>query len=114
MSSVRVNRRTSSTPIEAQSGLGKCRKCPRKQAAEVFAKMHENFNNLQAAVGSWWGLPPPTLTPLFPTHLCFRERFMGPLGRTTDKVRLTWGLSGLNLIAKERGQSKSCWPRTAS
>ncbi|UTD30148.1 NrtA/SsuA/CpmA family ABC transporter substrate-binding protein [Bradyrhizobium sp. WD16] len=24
-------------------------------------------------------------------------------GRTTDKVRLTWGLSGLNLIAKERG-----------
>lgn len=25
------------------------------------------------------------------------------LGRTTDKVRLTWGLSGLNLIAKERG-----------
>ena len=25
-------------------------------------------------------------------------------GRTTDKVRLTWGLSGLNLIAKERGE----------
>jgi sulfonate transport system substrate-binding protein len=25
-------------------------------------------------------------------------------GRTTDTVRLTWGLSGLNLIAKERGQ----------
>jgi sulfonate transport system substrate-binding protein len=24
-------------------------------------------------------------------------------GRTTDTVRLTWGLSGLNLIAKERG-----------
>jgi sulfonate transport system substrate-binding protein len=24
-------------------------------------------------------------------------------GRTTDNVRLTWGLSGLNLIAKERG-----------
>jgi sulfonate transport system substrate-binding protein len=25
-------------------------------------------------------------------------------GRTTDLVRLTWGLSGLNLIAKERGE----------
>jgi sulfonate transport system substrate-binding protein len=25
-------------------------------------------------------------------------------GRTTDTVRLTWGLSGLNLIAKERGE----------
>jgi sulfonate transport system substrate-binding protein len=25
-------------------------------------------------------------------------------GRTTDAVRLTWGLSGLNLIAKERGE----------
>ena len=25
-------------------------------------------------------------------------------GRITDKVRLTWGLSGLNLIAKERGE----------
>ena len=25
-------------------------------------------------------------------------------GRTTDVVRLTWGLSGLNLIAKERGE----------
>ncbi|MBH5373382.1 NrtA/SsuA/CpmA family ABC transporter substrate-binding protein [Bradyrhizobium glycinis] len=25
-------------------------------------------------------------------------------GRVTDAVRLTWGLSGLNLIAKERGQ----------
>ncbi|UWU75970.1 NrtA/SsuA/CpmA family ABC transporter substrate-binding protein [Bradyrhizobium huanghuaihaiense] len=25
-------------------------------------------------------------------------------GRVTDTVRLTWGLSGLNLIAKERGQ----------
>src|SRR3981081_2788659 len=24
--------------------------------------------------------------------------------RTTDKVRLTWGLSGLNLIAKARGE----------
>ena len=27
-----------------------------------------------------------------------------PIGRVTDKVRLTWGLSGLNLIAKERGE----------
>ena len=25
-------------------------------------------------------------------------------GRTTDLVRLTWGLSGLNLVAKERGE----------
>src|SRR3569833_3865202 len=25
-------------------------------------------------------------------------------GRATDTVRLTWGLSGLNLIAKERGE----------
>lgn len=25
-------------------------------------------------------------------------------GRTTDTVRLTWGLSGLNLVAKERGE----------
>jgi sulfonate transport system substrate-binding protein len=25
-------------------------------------------------------------------------------GRTTDTIRLTWGLSGLNLIAKERGE----------
>ena len=25
-------------------------------------------------------------------------------GRVTDTVRLTWGLSGLNLIAKERGE----------
>src|SRR3981081_1114528 len=25
-------------------------------------------------------------------------------GRITDTVRLTWGLSGLNLIAKERGE----------
>src|ERR1700704_1421919 len=25
-------------------------------------------------------------------------------GRITDKVRLTWGLSGLNLVAKERGE----------
>jgi sulfonate transport system substrate-binding protein len=25
-------------------------------------------------------------------------------GRTTDRVRLTWGLSGLNLVAKERGE----------
>ena len=27
-------------------------------------------------------------------------------GRVTDTVRLTWGLSGLNLIAKERGELK--------
>lgn len=29
--------------------------------------------------------------------------FAASAGRTTDTVRLTWGLSGLNLIAKERG-----------
>ena len=27
-----------------------------------------------------------------------------PSGRKTDTVRLTWGLGGLNLIAKERGE----------
>ena len=32
------------------------------------------------------------------------ESAQAAIGRVTDTVRLTWGLSGLNLIAKERGQ----------
>jgi sulfonate transport system substrate-binding protein len=32
------------------------------------------------------------------------ERAWSATGRITDLVRLTWGLSGLNLIAKERGE----------
>ena len=32
------------------------------------------------------------------------ERARSATGRTTDRVRLTWGLSGLNLVAKERGE----------
>jgi sulfonate transport system substrate-binding protein len=36
--------------------------------------------------------------------LDFREPAWSATGRTTDTVRLTWGLSGLNLIAKERGE----------
>ena len=35
--------------------------------------------------------------------LDFSETAWAAGGRTTDTVRLTWGLSGLNLIAKERG-----------
>ncbi len=34
----------------------------------------------------------------------FSETAWSATGRTTDTVRLTWGLSGLNLIAKERGE----------
>jgi sulfonate transport system substrate-binding protein len=36
--------------------------------------------------------------------LDFSEPAWSAAGRTTDTVRLTWGLSGLNLIAKERGE----------
>jgi sulfonate transport system substrate-binding protein len=36
--------------------------------------------------------------------LDFGEAAWSATGRTTDLVRLTWGLSGLNLIAKERGE----------
>jgi sulfonate transport system substrate-binding protein len=36
--------------------------------------------------------------------LNFTEAAWSASGRTTDTVRLTWGLSGLNLIAKERGE----------
>jgi sulfonate transport system substrate-binding protein len=36
--------------------------------------------------------------------LDLREPAWSAAGRTTDTVRLTWGLSGLNLIAKERGE----------
>jgi sulfonate transport system substrate-binding protein len=36
--------------------------------------------------------------------LDFSEPAWSASGRTTDTVRLTWGLSGLNLIAKERGE----------
>ncbi|MBV8923826.1 MAG: NrtA/SsuA/CpmA family ABC transporter substrate-binding protein [Bradyrhizobium sp.] len=36
--------------------------------------------------------------------LDFGEPAWSAPGRTTDLVRLTWGLSGLNLIAKERGE----------
>jgi len=36
--------------------------------------------------------------------LDFGESAWSAGGRTTDTVRLTWGLSGLNLIAKERGE----------
>jgi sulfonate transport system substrate-binding protein len=36
--------------------------------------------------------------------LDFSETAWSGAGRTTDTVRLTWGLSGLNLIAKERGE----------
>ena len=32
-------------------------------------------------------------------------------GRATDTVRLTWGLSGLNLIAKERGEFETALAR---
>ena len=38
------------------------------------------------------------------TGLDFGEPAWSASGRTTDVVRLTWGLSGLNLIAKERGE----------
>ncbi|MHC2435976.1 NrtA/SsuA/CpmA family ABC transporter substrate-binding protein [Bradyrhizobium sp. USDA 4451] len=34
----------------------------------------------------------------------FCESTQAASGRVTDTVRLTWGLSGLNLIAKERGE----------
>jgi sulfonate transport system substrate-binding protein len=36
--------------------------------------------------------------------LDFSEPAWSASARTTDTVRLTWGLSGLNLIAKERGE----------
>jgi sulfonate transport system substrate-binding protein len=36
--------------------------------------------------------------------LNFGESARSATGRTTDLVRLTWGLSGLNLVAKERGE----------
>jgi sulfonate transport system substrate-binding protein len=36
--------------------------------------------------------------------LGFSPATQAATGRTTDTVRLTWGLSGLNLIAKERGE----------
>jgi sulfonate transport system substrate-binding protein len=36
--------------------------------------------------------------------LDFNESARSATGRTTDLVRLTWGLSGLNLVAKERGE----------
>jgi len=36
--------------------------------------------------------------------LDFGENAWSASGRTTDLVRLTWGLSGLNLVAKERGE----------
>jgi sulfonate transport system substrate-binding protein len=36
--------------------------------------------------------------------LNFNGRAWSATGRTTDQVRITWGLSGLNLIAKERGE----------
>jgi len=36
--------------------------------------------------------------------LGFNESARSATGRTTDQVRLTWGLSGLNLVAKERGE----------
>src|SRR6202171_4986762 len=38
------------------------------------------------------------------TGLNLSEVAEAAAGRTTDTVRLTWGLSGLNLIAKERGE----------
>lgn len=34
----------------------------------------------------------------------FTDAAQSATGRVTDTVRLTWGLSGLNLIAKERGE----------
>jgi sulfonate transport system substrate-binding protein len=34
----------------------------------------------------------------------FGDNARSASGRTTDLVRITWGLSGLNLIAKERGE----------
>ena len=34
----------------------------------------------------------------------FTDATQSTTGRVTDTVRLTWGLSGLNLIAKERGE----------
>jgi len=36
--------------------------------------------------------------------LTFNERAWSATSRTTDLVRITWGLSGLNVIAKERGE----------
>jgi sulfonate transport system substrate-binding protein len=36
--------------------------------------------------------------------LGFSESARSAGGRTTDLVRITWGLSGLNLVAKERGE----------
>jgi hypothetical protein len=35
-------------------------------------------------------------------------------GRTTDKLRLTWGNYGLTLLAKERGELEKRSPRSVS
>jgi sulfonate transport system substrate-binding protein len=43
--------------------------------------------------------------------LNFAEPAQSASGRVTDTVRLTWGLSGLNLIAKERGEFEKALAR---